>query len=116
MALVSLLFSTCQTPTAGGSRDAATIVRFTGTGVTPREVTVNLNTRVVFLNEDSRRHQPASDPHPDHSLCPALNVGPIEPGDRVESGVLTTAKDCLFHDELNRADDRYTGRVLVGLQ
>ena len=39
----------------------------------PRELSVPLGARVLFVNNDSRRHDMTSDPHPDHGNCPPLN-------------------------------------------
>ena len=53
----------------------------TSAGVSPKELTVPLGTRVLFVNNDSRRHDMASDPHPEHDLCTEINsVGVLNPG------------------------------------
>lgn len=112
---VLLALATCSSATAPAGVGGATVT-FTRTGVTPREVSVNRTSRVTFVNEDTRPHRPASDPHPDHTICPELNLATLQPGDRVESADLVNARDCMFHDDLSIGDERFSGRVLVGIQ
>jgi hypothetical protein len=114
-ALLPLVLVTCNGATAPG-RSGETIVRFTNTGVTPRDVSVNQRSRLTFVNDDTREHRPASDPHPEHTLCAEFNLRTLKPGDRVQTQELQRARDCRFHDDLRRGDDNYTGRVLIGLQ
>jgi hypothetical protein len=53
----------------------------------------------MFVNNDSRVHDMASDPHPEHTTCPELNqVGFLQPGQSRESGNLNTVRTCGFHD------------------
>jgi hypothetical protein len=40
----------------------------------------------------------ASDPHPAHNDCPALNIGVLSPGQQRDSGVLNVVRTCGFHD------------------
>ena len=43
-------------------------------GVSPSTVTINPGESVTFVNNDTRQHEMASDPHPAHSDCPAINA------------------------------------------
>jgi hypothetical protein len=71
----------------------------TSSGVSPKELTVPLGARVLFMNNDSRRHDMESDPHPEHDLCVELNsVGLLNPGQNRETENLVVAKTCGFHD------------------
>ena len=91
----------------------------TSTGVSPKELTVPLGTRVLFVNNDSRRHDMASDPHPEHDLCVEINsVGVLNPGQNRETGNLVVAKTCEFHDHDNppvnpQLGNMWTGRVVI---
>lgn len=91
----------------------------TSSGVSPKELTVPPGTRVLFINQDSRRHDMASDPHPDHSDCTEINsVGVLTTGLSRETGNLVTAKTCGFHDHDNpppttAAGNQWTGRIVV---
>jgi len=66
--------------------------------VSPKQLTVPPGTRVLFVNNDSRAHDMASDPHPDHLDCPELNRGVLNPGQSRESENLVTVRTCGFHD------------------
>src|SRR5687767_7560539 len=82
--------------------------------VSPAELVVPQGTRVLFVNNDARRHDMTSDQHPDHLECPALNdVGLLQPGERRQSGNLVIVRTCGFHDHENPTDARLTGRVVI---
>jgi hypothetical protein len=91
----------------------------TSSGVSPKEMTVPAGSRVQFVNNDSRRHDMASDDHPDHRECTALNdVGVLTPGQSRESGNLVIVRTCGFHDHDNpppttAQGNLWTGRVIV---
>jgi hypothetical protein len=56
----------------------------------------------------------ASDPHPEHTLCPALNaVGFLSPGDSRTSSNLDTARVCTYHDHLNDTNAGLRGTIRV---
>ena len=81
-------------PTGGG-----TTITITSSGVSPQNITVTPGTRVTFINNDTRRHDMASDPHPEHTDCPEINqVGVLQPGQSRETGNLNTPRTCGFHD------------------
>jgi plastocyanin len=88
-------------------------------GVTPKELTVPLGTRVQFVNNDSKRHDMASDPHPDHLDCTEINsVGVLQPSQSRETGNLVVARTCGFHDHDNpppttATGNQWTGRIIV---
>jgi plastocyanin len=82
--------------------------------VTPTELIVPPGTRVLFVNNDSRRHEITSDPHPDHTDCPEINqVGLLPPNQSRETGNLVTVRTCGFHDHENPDDMRVQGRIVV---
>jgi plastocyanin len=85
-----------------------------GAIVSPRELTVSPGARVLFVNNDSRRHDVASDDHPDHLECPALNqVGLLNPGQSRESGNLVTVRTCGFHDHEDPNNNNLRGRIVI---
>lgn len=87
-----------------GGTIAATIT-ITSTGVSPSTVTVSPGSRVTFVNNDSRPHDMASDPHPAHTDCPAVNVGFLQAGQSGTTQNLNTVRTCEFHDH-NQPDVR----------
>jgi hypothetical protein len=93
----------------------------TSAGVSPKELTVPAGSRVLFVNNDSRRHDMACDPHPEHNdpECSAINtVGPLNPGQSRETGNLVVLRTCGFHDHDNppptlAAGNLWTGRIIT---
>ena len=82
--------------------------------VSPTELIVPPGTRVLFLNNDSRRHDMTSDPHPEHNLCPEINqVGLLQPGQTRETGNLVAVRTCGFHDHENPDNQLLIGRIVV---
>ena len=85
-----------------------------GGSVSPKEITVPPGSRVLFVNNDARRHDMTSDDHPDHQECPALNqVGVLLPGQSRESGNLNVARTCGFHDHEDADNNNLKGRIVV---
>jgi plastocyanin len=82
-------------------------------GVSPKEMTVAPGTRVLFVNNDARPHDMASDPHPEHDNCRELNLGTLNPGQSRESLNLVTVRTCGFHDHDNPDNASLKGRIIV---
>jgi plastocyanin len=98
------------TPAPEGGRT----ITITAAGVNPRHVTVPAGSRVTFVNDNTRPHEMASDPHPEHTDCPAINeVGFILPGQARETGVLTTMRTCGFHDHNQPSNESLTGTITI---
>jgi plastocyanin len=80
----------------------------------PKQLTVQPGARILFVNNDARRHDMTSDPHPDHQDCPELNqVGLLMPGQSRESGNLTAVRTCGFHDHEDPDNNNLKGSVVV---
>jgi plastocyanin len=93
---------------------AARTITITASGATPRQLTVAVGTRVLFVNNDSRPHSMNSDPHPEHTDCTELNqVGFLNPGQTKETGNLNTPRTCGFHDHDNPFTASLQGRIVV---
>lgn len=102
---------TTPTPPPATGQNTFTI---TAAGVSPKELTVAPGTRVLFINNDSSRHDVGSDPHPDHTDCPEINaVGVLGPGQSRETGNLNTIRTCGFHDHDRPSDTSLRGRILI---
>lgn len=86
----------------------------TAAGVNPKELTVPPGTQVLFVNQDSRRHDMGSDPHPDHSDCPEINnVGVLNPGVSRPTANLNTVRTCGFHDHDLPDNASLKGRIVI---
>jgi plastocyanin len=89
-------------PSGGGGGGAggtvAATITITAAGVSPSSVTVAPGSRVTFVNNDSRPHDMASDPHPEHTQCPEITVGFLAAGQSGTTQNLNTVRTCGFHD------------------
>ena len=85
-------------PSGGNDGTVAATLTITSTGITPKTVSVPIGSRVTLVNNDTKSHNMNSNPHPEHTDCPALNVGTLSPGQSRTSQNLTTARACGMHD------------------
>lgn len=86
----------------------------TAGAVSPVELVVPAGSRVLFTNKHSHPHFMASDPHPDHDDCPALNqVGVLRPGESRETGNLIEIRSCGFHDHDDPDNLALRGRIIA---
>jgi plastocyanin len=98
----------------GNSGPITATITYTASGVSPTTVTVAPGSRVTFVNNDSRPHEPASDPHPTHGSCPPIDqIGFIGASQSRTSGNLNTTGTCSFHDHLNDGEARLRGTIRV---
>ena len=120
-ATLALLLTTCaacggdsQPTTPTNPSNPYVITISTGGVANPKQLTVPPGTRVLFVNSDTRRHDMASDPHPEHIDCPELNqVGVLNPGQSRESGNLVTVRTCGFHDHDNPDNVNLRGSIVI---
>jgi len=88
-----------SSPSGGGNDGTiAATLTISASGISPKTVTVPVGSRVTIVNNDTRSHNMNSDPHPEHTQCPALNVGVLTSGQSRTSQNLTTARGCGIHD------------------
>lgn len=106
-------------PPAGGGEgntpppSSATITIGAG-GVSPSSVTIARGGRVTVVNNNNRVHEIASDPHPNHTDCPEINLlGTLSPGQSGMTGVLNVARQCGFHDHLDPDAAGLRGSITV---
>jgi plastocyanin len=105
---------TPTSPTENPGAVAATITIGADGVVSPRDVTVAAGSRVTFVNNHSAPHEMTSDPHPEHTLCPALNqVGHLTNGQSRTSGNLNTPRVCTYHDHINDTNANLKGTIRV---
>jgi plastocyanin len=117
--LISLTLTGCggySSPSDPGtpSGPEGATVTITASGVEPKTVAIAVGQSVTFVNNDSIAHDMASDPFPLYSDCPAVNrVGSLGPGQRMQTGALTVARACGYHDLLRNGDVRWHGTIDV---
>ena len=97
----------------GGGSTNTTTITITSAGVSPKDITVAVGSRVTFVNNDSQPHDMDSNPHPEHTDCPALNVGFIAAGAQGITLNLTTARTCGFHDHNQPSNTNYQGVIRI---
>ena len=97
----------------GGGSTNTTTITITSAGVSPRDITVAVGSRVTFLNNDSSPHDMDSDPHPEHTLCPQLNVGFLSGGQSRSSQNLNTARVCTYHDHNQPSNTSLQGTIRI---
>ena len=99
------------TPPSGNNPYRITIT--TG-GANPKELVVPPGSRVLFINNDNRRRNMTSDPHPEHDECPEINnVGLLNTGQSKETGNLNTVRTCGFHDHDDPDSNNVKGRIVI---
>jgi plastocyanin len=97
---LALMLGACGTSPPSPTPPAATnTITIANNAVSPKNIVVPLGSQVTFTNNDNRIHDMESDPHPEHTDCPALTqVGFLNPGQSRSSGNLNTARICGYHD------------------
>jgi plastocyanin len=98
----------------GGTGGNGTTITITTSGVSPKTLTVPAGTRVTFVNNDTRPHDMNSNPHPEHTDCPAINdVGFIQAGQTKLTGNLTVVRTCGFHDHDQPTNTALQGSIVI---
>jgi len=100
------------TPTPGAPSSATITIGADGR-VSPSSVTVALGSRVTFVNNHSVAHDMNSDPHPEHTACPEINVGTLQPGQSRQTQNLNIARTCGFHDHNRPGDSALQGSITI---
>lgn len=98
---------------SGGGSTNTTTITLTSSGASPKDITVSAGSRVTFINNDSQPHDMDSNPHPEHTDCPALNVGFIAAGQQGVTQNLNTVRTCGFHDHNQPSNTNLQGVIRV---
>ena len=116
LGLTALLMA-CGGGGGGGGGATGTTITIASAGVSPKELRVTPGTRVTFVNNDTRSHDMASDPHPDHTgptACPEVNqVGFLNPGQNRQTGNLNDVRTCGYHDHNLDTVEAFKGRIII---
>jgi plastocyanin len=106
-----------NTPGSGGGTPGpvgATITIGANDTVSPSTVTINPGESVTFVNNGTRSHQMASDPHPAHTDCPAINaLGVVDRGQSRSTNALTASRTCGFHDHNEDTNAGLRGSIVI---
>jgi plastocyanin len=114
--LTAIGFAACGSSSSPTSPPPANPFTFTITaaGISPKEFTVPPGSRVLFVNNDTKRRNMTSDPHPEHDACPEINsVGLLNAGANRETANLNTVRTCGFHDHDDPSNAAVLGRIII---
>jgi plastocyanin len=97
-----------------GGASGATIT-ITAAGVSVKGVNVTAGQTVTFINNDSRAHEMASNPHPQHGTCPSIEagLGTLNAGQTRVTHAFANAGSCSYHDHLNDSNAAFQGTITV---
>ena len=100
--------------TGSAGPNGATIT-ITAAGINPGSVTIAVGQSVTFVNNDTRSHEPASNPHPQHGSCPAIErgLGTLAPGQTRLTQGFAGVGTCSFHDHLNDTSQSLQGTIVI---
>jgi plastocyanin len=103
------------TPDTGGPGPSGATITILATGaIDVKQVTVTAGQSVTVVNNDTRAHQIASDPHPEHTNCPSINaLGTLQPGQTRLTNAFSTSASCGFHDHGDPNNQNLQGRITV---
>ena len=95
----------------GGTPVETTTVTITSAGVSPKAIIVNAGSKIMFVNNDSRAHEPSSNPHPlAHAVSGVEHRQPgpwPEPRKRAHGGWT----DVRLHNHLDDSNGALQGTV-----
>jgi plastocyanin len=99
----------------GSAGPSGATVTITAAGVSPSQVSITVGQSVTFINNDSRPHEIASDPHPTHGTCPGIErgLGTIAAGQTKLTQGFANAGTCGYHDHLNSSTSSLQGQVVI---
>lgn len=128
LALLAACGGSPSSPSGGGSGGGTVVVRdggatgtsgatitITAAGVSPAGVTVAVGQTVTFVNNDTRPHEMASNPHPQHGTCPSIEggVGRLAAGETKVTRAFANSGSCGYHDHLNASSNSLKGTITV---
>jgi plastocyanin len=85
----------------------------TGNGVSASGTTLAAGGTITWVNNDNVAHDMSSNPHPQHTDCPGLGAGEVNPGQQRTTGPITAVRTCGFHDHLNPGTQSLMGQITV---
>lgn len=99
---------------SGQGPSGATITISANGAVSPSSVSITIGQSVTFINNDTRPHEMASDPHPSHTACPSINaLQSLAAGQTKLTNSFPAAGSCGFHDHNNPDTAALKGTITV---
>lgn len=126
-AVMALLIGSCGGASSGGgpttppsasapppSGNNPTVTITAAGAVSPKDIQVAVGGRVTFTNQHNLPHEVSSNPHPDHTECPAINqVNVLNPGATRDTSAFTTVRTCAYHDHGDSTNTNLQGTITV---
>lgn len=100
----------------GGATGASgATITISGGRVSTGAVTIAVGQTVTFINNDTRAHEIASNPHPQHGSCPGIEagLGTIAAGQTKTTHAFANTGSCGFHDHLDDGNANLRGTITV---
>jgi plastocyanin len=103
------------TPSGSGpGPTGATITIGSNGAVSPSTVSIAVGQSVTFINNDTRPHEIASDPHPTHTNCPSINaLSNIPAGVTRLTNSFGGTGTCGFHDHSDPNNAALKGTITI---
>ena len=107
--------TTVISASTGSTGPSGATITITAAGVSPSQVSITVGQSVTFVNNDTRPHEIASDPHPTHGTCPGIEagIGTLGAGQTKLTQGFSTAGTCGYHDHLNSGTASLQGSITI---
>jgi plastocyanin len=103
------------TPSGGGPGPSGATITIGSNGVvSPSSVSITVGQSVTFVNNNTRAHELASDPHPAHTNCPSINaLGMLGQGQTKLTNSFSAGGTCGFHDHNDPDNANLKGTITI---
>ena len=107
--------TTVISASTGSQGPSGATITITANGVSTQQVSITIGQSVTFVNNDTRAHEMASDPHPTHGTCPGIEagIGTLAAGQTKLTQGFANAGTCGYHDHLNSGTASLQGTIVI---
>ena len=107
--------TTVISASTGSPGPSGATITITANGVSTQQVSITIGQSVTFVNNDTRPHEMASDPHPTHGTCPGIEqgIGTLAVGQTKLTQGFANAGTCGYHDHLNSGTASLQGTIVI---
>ncbi len=107
--------TTVISASTGSAGPSGATITITANGVSTQQVSITIGQSVTFVNNDTRPHEMASDPHPTHGSCPGIEqgIGTLAVGQTKLTQGFANAGTCGYHDHLNSGTASLQGTIVI---
>jgi plastocyanin len=101
-------------PSGGGPGPSGATITIANGSISPAQVSIATGQSVTFINNDTRPREMASDPHPTHGNCPAINAtGTLAAGQTRLTNSFGGVGTCGFHDHADPDNAALKGTITI---